>query len=575
MATRNDYLLLEQKCLKHYELAYPYFFSKKNNLDFSREQQARFGFYYFILKMCTELTEYHDITKIITDTDFNTKLFDNPNPDEGIDAVYIDEERNEIKLFNFKYRGSFNPSSTPSKDDALKSSKFFSVLLSQKNNLTGPMKNNANQIIKKLNSNDVWNIIFYIVSNDNIKLEIEDPNIEQIKNLYGINIVSIGLDEIVEATSLHPRQIDATILLPKESIMSFKENSLSSDISYIFTLPLTELIRITCDDSDLRNKYNLENAECLEKVKLDYQILYDNVRGFLGATKFNKNIECSLGEDPQKFFFYNNGITIIADDITTEEINVRAKIKLCIKNMQVLNGGQTLRTIHNYNLNNKTDIIEKLSTAQVLVKLLKVTNDDLKGHIAEYTNSQNAISQRDLKSLRKEQILLEEYLSDYGIYYERKRGSIGITEKDFHSSISIELMGQILLAIDGYPERISNKKREIFNSYYETLFASNASLLSEETVRFINQYHEIEKEYHNSSFKDTTQKNMYILYLCHKFNKNDYLKVISIFEKYLDDYPKKNNIKMSDDKNKALSRFLIESSFRESITKDFPKVYKD
>lgn len=204
--------------------------------------QARFGFYYFILKLYTELSEHSDITKIITDTDFNAKFFDKPDSDEGIDAVYVDEENNHIQLFNFKYRFPFKPEAVQSKDEALKSSKFFSVLLTQKNKLKGRMKEEASRIIELLNGNETWDISFYIVSNENNTLKIDDPNLEQLKEIYGVKIIGIGLNEIVEETSPRPRQIDATLLLPKDSIMTFKEDSLSSNISYIMTLPLVELI---------------------------------------------------------------------------------------------------------------------------------------------------------------------------------------------------------------------------------------------------------------------------------------------------------------------------------------------
>jgi hypothetical protein len=116
MATRNDYLLLEQKCLRHYQLALPYLQKEKGKQDYPKEIQARFGFYFFILKLYTELSEHSDITKIITDTDFNAKFFDKPDSDEGVDAVFIDEENNHIQLFNFKYRFPFKPDSTRSKD---------------------------------------------------------------------------------------------------------------------------------------------------------------------------------------------------------------------------------------------------------------------------------------------------------------------------------------------------------------------------------------------------------------------------------------------------------------------------
>lgn len=244
-----------------------------------------------------------------------------------------------------------------------------------------------------------------------------------------------------------------------------------------------------------------------------------------------------------------------------------AKVKFKIKNIQVLNGGQTLRTIHNYNIQNKANLTETLSTAQVLVRMLKVTNENLKGHIAEYTNSQNKIDMRDLRSLRLEQIQLGEYLGNNGILYERKRGDVGNLKENYKTSISMDLMGQILLAIDGYPEQISNKKREIFAHYYNRLFAENTNLLSEDTIKHIWEYRKIEKIYAESLYDDSTQKNMYILYLCIHFETSDYEKVINVFEEYLKDYSNK----FSSDKQKAQSRYLIDSSFRVGLVDYFNK----
>jgi hypothetical protein len=344
--------------------------------------------------------------------------------------------------------------------------------------------------------------------------------------------------------------------------MTFKEDSLSSNISYIMTLPLVELIRITCDDENIRDLYNWEDGKILEKVKMEPQVLYDNVRGFMGKTKYNRNIEQSLDTEPKKFFFYNNGITIIADDISKEDTNMNTKVKFKIKNIQVLNGGQTLRTIHNYNINNKANLTETLSTAQVLVKFLKVTSEELKGNIAEFTNSQNSISMRDLRSLRIEQIQLEEFLGNNGILYERKRGDVGNLKGTYKTSLSMDLMGQILLSLEGFPEQVSNKKREIFAGYYNRLFAANTELLSQKTIDSISAYRKIEAVYLESKYDDTAQKSMYILYLSNYFNIKDYKKLITIFEVFLSTYSKL----IPTDKRKASSRYLIDATFREALT---------
>lgn len=76
MANRNEYLLLEQKCLKQYEFAEPYLTIKKPEISFPEGMKARFGFYFLVLKMYTDLSECSDIINSITDTDFNVKFFD-------------------------------------------------------------------------------------------------------------------------------------------------------------------------------------------------------------------------------------------------------------------------------------------------------------------------------------------------------------------------------------------------------------------------------------------------------------------------------------------------------------------
>lgn len=565
MATKNDFLLLEHKCIKQYELALPCLSVIKSNEVFSDIMKARYGFYLLLLKMYTNLLEYQELIEIITDTDFNSKIFNKPDVDEGIDAIYIDEEHKEIKLFNFKYRESYNPDKSTSLDGALASSKFLAALATQNNNLIGRMQRCAQDVLDRLNSKEIWNISLYLVSNDSHPLSITDHNIENLCEIYGLTIYSVGLDEIVDELSLRPRNVDATLLLDQEVVMKFQEDDLTSNTSYIVNLLLPELIRITCDNHIVRNKYNWEHDSELKNVKMDYQVLYDNVRGFVGKTRFNNNIENTLDEDPKKFFYYNNGITIVADDIQVEETNLRKKFKLIIKNLQVINGGQTLRTIHNFHTKNNGVFSEAFSQARIMVRLFKVNHDDLKSCIAEYNNSQNSISQRDLKSLRKEQIQLEEYLGQNGILYERKRGDTGIKDSNYDTIIGMELMGQILLSVSGFPEQISNKKREIFNSYYNKLFVDNESLLSIRTINLIRKYRDIEMSYINSKFKSTVQKQLYVLYLSNRLSISDYNQLIEKFESFILEYASL----IPDDKRKSEARYLIEPNFREKVTTYF------
>ncbi len=230
-----------------------------------------------------------------------------------------------------------------------------------------------------------------------------------------------------------------------------------------------------------------------------------------------------------------------------------------ISNFQVLNGGQTLRTIHNYNKKNKNNIVEKLSGAEVLVRMLNITDDALKGRIGEYTNSQNSINERDLKSLRPEQVKLEDYLRSNKILYIRKKGDVGQDDTVYDDSVSMELLGQILWAAKGYPELVSNKKREIFTVQYDTLFANNDDLLSLKTVDLIKKYKCIYKDYRTANKTVTVQKAMYVLYLSEKLKSNKYKLISANFEAYLKSYKNDNNV------DKAESRILLDQRFKNDV----------
>lgn len=561
MADRNDFKLVKQRCLRHFELAKDSLGDKK--LDLDDNQKARYGFYFFIIQNLTNLVDYDKMVEAITDTEFNSTFFDVNDVDEGIDAVCFDEQEHVIALFNFKYRNKYNDDKEQSKNELLITSKFLNALKHEDTtHLKGKLKKYADKINEYNDSDDIWTTVLYYVSNESKTLSSLDPNIKQMSDTYGIDIEMKGLNELVDMTSLHPRNIDASLVLNRDAVMSFTETSLASARSYIVRLPLTELIRITCDNATLRNEYNLEDENVLYKTNVDIRVLFDNVRGFILQSKYNKNIETTLDSEPTKFFFYNNGITIVAESISSSEINSGKKVKLEISNFQVLNGGQTLRTIHNYNKKNKNNIVEKLSDAEVLVRMLNITDDALKGRIGEYTNSQNSINERDLKSLRPEQVKLEDYLRSNKILYIRKKGDVGQDDTIYDDSVSMELLGQILWAAKGYPELVSNKKREIFTVQYDTLFANNDDLLSLKTVDLIKKYKCIYKDYRTANKTVTVQKAMYVLYLSEKLKSNKYKQISADFEAYLKSYKNDNNV------DKAESRILLDQKFKNDVEKN-------
>ena len=555
MGSLNQFKLLRQKSKKYFELLEKELDRTVNlNNDVDKE---RFGFYLYILECVTNIRDIDQLLDRITDSNFNKIIFSETFNDNGIDAINIDKEKNEINLFNFKYHEKYNRQQ--SVNDVFISTKFTSALVNcDSSNLEGKLKEYADKIIENLQSNDVWKLTLFIVSNVTMGLGSDDPSILQLKKIYDLDVKSIYLDEISNFMSIRPKPISAKLVLNKEAVLSYSEDPLTSAKSYIIRLSVPELIRITCDDPKLREEFNLEDFSKIREVKLDFAVLFDNVRGFLGKTKFNDNILNTLKNEPSKFFMYNNGITITAEQISGEPINVNTKIKLELDNLQIVNGGQTIRCIHNFNNSNEDNIDQYLAKAEILVRIFKTTHDSgLTNKIAEYTNSQNAISVIDLKSLAYEQLEIEKFLEEHDIIYARKIGDTGSADKEYKYKISLEKFGQILFSINGNPEKASNQKKRIFDKHYNETFGEENFDINK-SVEIIEEFYNIKKIFNSnfSTFDVTDQKIFYILYLNRK-RKNDISDNIQFLEDCISAY--------RSDEDISSARKLIQKGFKELV----------
>lgn len=556
MATINDYKLLEFKCINLFNALNKDSFSVDCYKNLNDKGKARFGFYYFVIQMVTNYMELDDITDCICDTDFHAKTDGDPQDDFGIDAICFNDEDNEIHIFNFKYREDF-VEDMQKRNEVWLSSKFFSYLVpGSTETLTPRMKELADQILQRYNSKNIWKTFFYVVTNNNNNIPPEDSVLQQMKANYDLQIHTIGLPEIAPYLSYTHKEIDASMVFRRDAIMTFTEDDLASNKSYIVRMALPDLIRITCGDENLRKEYNLEDYGQLKDVDVDLDVLFDNVRGFILNSKFNMNIENTLEHEASKFFFYNNGLTIVAENIISSSQNGGRLTKLDIKNYQVLNGGQTLRTIHEYNKKNGNNLVDKMINAEVLVRLLNITDDNIKNCIAEYTNSQNAIDLMDLKSLRKEQLQLEAFLKDNGIVYLRKKGQTVSIEAG-EVQIGIQRMGQILLATKGKrPEEASNKKKLIFSDYYDELFTNNQELISDQTIIDINNYLSLRSEYRKQNISYSIQKALYVLFVLTLRPEMQIADAITTLENNIESYKSDNNLELE------YSRVLIKQNFR-------------
>lgn len=83
-------------------------------------------------------------------------------------------------------------------------------------------------------------------------------------------------------------------------------------------------------------------AALYERARL--RLFARNIRGFMGMdTPVNRGMVATLKNEPERFFYYNNGITIICDE--AERKSAQGRDFLQVGNPQIINGQQTTRVV--------------------------------------------------------------------------------------------------------------------------------------------------------------------------------------------------------------------------------------
>jgi hypothetical protein len=137
------------------------------------------------------------------------------------------------------------------------------------------------------------------------------------------------------------------------------------------------------------------------------RLLEQNVRVFLQAKGgVNKGIRNTIENDPAMFFAYNNGLTATAESITVAR-NESGLMLTALRNLQIVNGGQTTASIHAA-FRKKVD----LSRVFVQIKLSIVPQArtvDVVPKISEFANSQNKVSAADFFANHPFHVRMEDF----------------------------------------------------------------------------------------------------------------------------------------------------------------------
>ena len=133
-----------------------------------------------------------------------------------------------------------------------------------------------------------------------------------------------------------------------------------------------------------------------------------NLRKFLGpSTEVNEAIINTITNSPEKFWYFNNGITILCDTVSQKPIgrgSTKSGVFECT-GVSIVNGAQTVGSIAKAFSTNP----EKVSLARVSARLISLEScpEGFSTEITRAANTQNKIEHRDFVSLDSEQKRLQ------------------------------------------------------------------------------------------------------------------------------------------------------------------------
>ena len=198
-----------------------------------------------------------------------------------------------------------------------------------------------------------------------------------------------------------------------------------------------------------------------------------NIRTYLGEKGINKEIVKTAEEEPENFFYYNNGISAVCTDLEIK------KNKIIAKKFQIINGAQTVGALKAISDDPNLEILMRITETQSVG-----TEKGINEKIIRYNNTQNKITLSDFRSNDKIQLdLLNKFKTlDYNILgkinYIRKRGDKMLRKGTYN--LKLEDLAKIRYSFIKEPCTPISKAKDLWkvgdNGLYKFSFGINGTI---------------------------------------------------------------------------------------------------
>ncbi|MFY1598363.1 AIPR family protein [Micromonospora sp. WMMD737] len=134
-----------------------------------------------------------------------------------------------------------------------------------------------------------------------------------------------------------------------------------------------------------------------------------NVRKSLGRTAVNQRLVQTLIDEPEKFWYFNNGITVLCNQVVRHFFGKRDKgqpVRLELINASVVNGAQTVTSAHGAFQEAPAAVGEAFVSVRVIV--VDDREQQFATEVTEATNTQNHMERQDFIAIDETQVAIQE-----------------------------------------------------------------------------------------------------------------------------------------------------------------------
>jgi hypothetical protein len=151
-------------------------------------------------------------------------------------------------------------------------------------------------------------------------------------------------------------------------------------------------------------------------IKHGKRVVAANIRHSLGATDVNSQIPQTASSTPEKFWYFNNGITLVAEDVAKAPAGAASHAAGLFRfnGASIVNGAQTVSSL--------SRVVDDTNLGKVRVSirvvLLNAAPEGFGEDVARTNNLQNRIETRDFVAQDPEQKRIREEMAIEGVDYQ-------------------------------------------------------------------------------------------------------------------------------------------------------------